>query len=72
MKARVSAPRPVLLHKANTMSPLDRATSLSRFLSRLLDARPELRREVADSVDHPFGAAEMAAWLAAQAPDEPA
>ncbi len=70
MKAHVSAPLPVSPHKAHTMSPLDRATSLSRFLSRLLDARPELRREVADSLDRPFGGEDMAAWIAAQTPDE--
>ncbi|MDD5296092.1 MAG: bifunctional [glutamate--ammonia ligase]-adenylyl-L-tyrosine phosphorylase/[glutamate--ammonia-ligase] adenylyltransferase [Rhodocyclaceae bacterium] len=52
------------------MSALDRATSLSRFLSRLLDTRPELRREVSETLDRPFSAEDMRAWLAAQAPDE--
>jgi glutamate-ammonia-ligase adenylyltransferase len=52
------------------MNPIERATSLSRFLSRLLDTRPELRQEVADSLDHPFLVSQMEAWLMAQAPDE--
>ncbi len=45
---------------------IDKALPFSRFLSRLFDARPGLRDEVAASLDAPFGASAMEAWLARQ------
>lgn len=49
-------------------APLANATSLSRFLSRLLDARPALAAEVESLLDHPFTADDMRAWLGARTP----
>ncbi len=54
----------------NSDTALDRACQLSRFLSRLFQARSSLRAEVSRQVDKPFGMAEMRAWLAQQAPTD--
>ena len=58
----MSAPDPGLSPQAL----IDKALPFSRFLSRLFDARPGLRDEVAASLDAPFEAVAMAAWLARQ------
>ena len=48
------------------MPSLPEIAETSRYLARLLGARPEMAREIEVSLHQPVTAAELAAWLAAQ------
>ena len=53
------------------MPPLADAVDTSRYLARLLGAKPDLAREVEVELERPVSRGELAAWLAAQPADEP-
>ncbi len=48
------------------MLPLADIVETSRYLGRLLEARPALAAEVEASLDQPVGAGELSTWLDAQ------
>ena len=54
------------------MHPLAEIVETSRYLGRLLAARPELATETEARLQQPLGAGELAAWLDAPALDEAA
>ena len=47
-------------------SALERALACSRYLRRLLESRPQLRQEIADTLHAPFGLEDIRAFLARQ------